>query len=71
MQKIVSKNFHREDSQTLSVYEANGGYAGLKKALACYGTSYWVVSVEYSDSGDWRRHPKKSTDGPRRLVEPR
>ena len=37
MTKIVYKNIHLKDSHTLAVYEAEGGYKALDKALAMSG----------------------------------
>ncbi|MBF0161352.1 MAG: NADH-quinone oxidoreductase subunit NuoF [Magnetococcales bacterium] len=37
MTKIVFKNIHRENSHTLAVYRANGGYQTLEKALSMPG----------------------------------
>ena len=33
MEKILTRNIHKENSQSIEVYQAGGGYEGLRKAV--------------------------------------
>ncbi len=71
MEKILTRNVHKENSRSIEVYESSGGYEGLRKALAM---SPEAVTDEVKKSGlrgrggagfptglKWSFMPKKKT----------
>ena len=48
MERILTRNIHKEGSQTAAVYEAGGGYASLRKAVAATPDS---ITDEVKKSG--------------------
>ena len=49
MEKILTKNIHKENSQSLEVYEAGGGYRQMREVLA--SKSPEEVTEEVKKSG--------------------
>ncbi len=48
MEKILTRNIHRESSQSLEVYESNGGYQALRKALGSLSPDQITEQVKKS-----------------------
>ena len=48
MEKVLTRNIHKENSQSIEVYEADGGYEGLRKAVASMSPADVVEEVKKS-----------------------
>ncbi|MBT4292005.1 NADH-quinone oxidoreductase subunit F, partial [bacterium] len=46
--KILSRRFDRDDAHNISVYEADGGYVGLKKVLSEMSREQVIAEVKES-----------------------
>ena len=48
MEKVLTRNIHKENSQSIDVYEAAGGYEGLRKAVTTMSPGDVVEEVKKS-----------------------
>jgi NADH-quinone oxidoreductase subunit F len=48
MEKILTRNIHKEDSQSIEVYEAGGGYQAYRKAISSMGPDEVTEQVKNS-----------------------
>ena len=48
MERVLTRNIHKENSQSVEVYEAGGGYAGLRKAVTSMSPVDVVEAVKKS-----------------------
>jgi NADH-quinone oxidoreductase subunit F len=48
MEKVLTRNIHKKNSQSIEVYEAGGGYAGLRKAVTSMTPAEVVEAVKKS-----------------------
>ena len=48
MEKILTRNIHKENSTSIGVYEADGGYASMRKALSSMSPDEVTEAVKAS-----------------------